>query len=91
VVQQLKSFGVEVYGYDPLLSRSEVEAFGVRALDGMEGKFDCVIAAVAHEQFRKMTVHDLSAYLNGRSVLIDLKGLFNEKDPGMPNVYYRRL
>lgn len=91
VVQELKSFGVNVYGYDPLLSRREVEAFGVRALDGMEGKFDCVIAAVAHEQFRKMTVQDLSAYLNGRSVLIDLKGIFHENDPDMPKVYYRRL
>lgn len=78
VVQELKSFGVNVYGYDPLLSRREVEAFGVRALDEMEGKFDCVIAAVAHEQFRKMTVQDLSTYLNGRSVLIDLKGLFHD-------------
>jgi UDPglucose 6-dehydrogenase/UDP-N-acetyl-D-galactosamine dehydrogenase len=91
VVQELKSFGVNVYGYDPLLSRREVEAFGVRALDEMEGKFDCVIAAVAHEQFRKMTVQDLSTYLNGRSVLIDLKGLFHENDPGMQKVYYRRL
>lgn len=91
VVQELKSFGVNVYGYDPLLSRREVEAFGVRALDEMEGKFDCVIAAVAHEQFRKMTVQDLSTYLNGRSVLIDLKGLFHENDPDMPKVYYRRL
>ena len=91
VVQQLKSFGVNVYGYDPLLSRREVEAFGVRALDEMEGKFDCVIAAVAHEQFRKMTVQDLSTYLNGRSVLIDLKGLFHENDPDIPKVYYRRL
>jgi len=57
----------------------------------MKGKFDCVIAAVAHEQFRKMTVQDLSTYLNGRSVLIDLKGLFHENDPDMPKVYYRRL
>jgi len=86
VVQELKSFGVNVYGYDPLLSRREVEAFGVRALDEMKGKFDCVIAAVAHEQFRKMTVQDLSTYLNGRSVLIELKGRCHENDPDMPKV-----
>ena len=26
-------FGVDVYGYDPLLSREEIEGFGVNALD----------------------------------------------------------
>jgi hypothetical protein len=38
-----------------------------------------------------MSLQDLSAYLNGRSVLIDLKGLFHESDPDMPRLYYRRL
>ena len=35
IVKQLKEFGVEAYGYDPLLSKEEIEGFGVRALDDM--------------------------------------------------------
>ena len=33
MVKELKEFGIEVYGYDPLLSREEIEDFGVKALD----------------------------------------------------------
>ena len=35
MVKELKEFGVEAYGYDPLLSKEEIEGFGVRALDDM--------------------------------------------------------
>ena len=63
VKDELKEFGVEVYGYDPLLSRKEIEAFGVKALDfsfstgflfskKKKCKVDCVIVAVAHEEFK---------------------------------------
>ena len=30
MVKELKEFGVDVYGYDPLLSKEEIEAFGER-------------------------------------------------------------
>ena len=33
MVKELREFGVNVYGYDPLLSKEEIEAFGVKALD----------------------------------------------------------
>jgi len=34
-VEGLSDFGVEVYGWDPLLGKEEIEGFGVRALDDM--------------------------------------------------------
>jgi UDPglucose 6-dehydrogenase/UDP-N-acetyl-D-galactosamine dehydrogenase len=33
MIEELKEFGVDVYGYDPLLSKEETEAFGVKVLD----------------------------------------------------------
>ena len=33
MVKELKEFGVDDYGYDPLLSREEIERFGVKALN----------------------------------------------------------
>jgi UDP-glucose 6-dehydrogenase len=33
IIKELKEFGIEVYGYDSLLSKEEIEAFGVKALD----------------------------------------------------------
>jgi len=35
IVEGLREFGVLVYGYDPVLTRGEVEGFGVKALDDM--------------------------------------------------------
>ena len=32
MVKELKEFGVEVYGYDPMLSRKEIKDFGVKTL-----------------------------------------------------------
>jgi UDP-glucose/GDP-mannose dehydrogenase family, UDP binding domain. len=33
IVEELEEFGVEVYGYDPMLGREEIEGFGVRAFE----------------------------------------------------------
>ena len=59
---------VDVYGYDPLLSKEEIESFEVKALDDMlqitdhilppEGRMDCVIVAVAHNKFKRMNLKD---------------------------------
>jgi len=49
IVEELEEFGVEVYGYDPLLGRGEIEGFGVRGFK--DGEMDGVIVAVAHEEF----------------------------------------
>ena len=52
MVKELKEFGVEVYGYDPLLTKEEIEEFSVKALDELNAKVDCVVVAVAHEEFK---------------------------------------
>ena len=33
MVKELKEFGVDVYGHDPLLSKEEIEDFDIKALD----------------------------------------------------------
>jgi len=52
MVKELKEFGVDVYGYDPLLTKEEIEEFSVKALDELNAKVDCVVAAVAHDEFK---------------------------------------
>jgi UDPglucose 6-dehydrogenase/UDP-N-acetyl-D-galactosamine dehydrogenase len=49
IIKELKEFGIEIHGYDPLLSKEEIEAFGVKASANLDVKMDCVIVAVAHE------------------------------------------
>ncbi len=101
MVKELKEFGVDVYGYDPLLSTAEIEDFGVKTLDFSFStgflfskkkkcvKGDCVIMAVAHNEFKKMVLGDLASMMNDKPVLIDVKGMFNEND--VKDFYYRKL
>jgi UDPglucose 6-dehydrogenase/UDP-N-acetyl-D-galactosamine dehydrogenase len=94
MVKELKEFGVGVYGYDPLLRREEIEQFGVKALNelNMENeKIDCVIMAVAHDEFKKIKLEDLTRMTNDKPVLIDVRGVFNEEEARREGVYYRRL
>jgi len=60
VKEMVKEFGVEAYGYDPLLSKEEIKGFGVNALDELDVKIkmDGVIVAVAHDEFKKMKFKD---------------------------------
>ena len=43
MVKELKEFGIEIYGYDPLLSNEEIEGFGVKARVKLNKKRDCVM------------------------------------------------
>ena len=97
---------VDVYGYDPLLSKEEIESFGVNALDDMlqitdnilppagrpiADRMDCVIAAVAHDEFKKMELKDLTRMMNDKPVLIDIRGMFKGEEAKKKGFYYKTL
>ena len=92
-MKELKEFGVEAYGYDPLLSKEEIDAFGVKALDNLDVKIkmDGVIVAVAHEEFKKMKLGEIKKFMNDKPVLIDVRGMFDEKEVKRRGFYYRGL
>ena len=93
MVKELKEFGVEAYGYDPLLSKEEIEGFGVKALDNLDVKLkmDGVIMAVAHEVFKKMKLEDVKKFMNEKPVLIDVRGVFDAEEAKREGFYYREL
>jgi UDPglucose 6-dehydrogenase/UDP-N-acetyl-D-galactosamine dehydrogenase len=91
MVKELKEFGVEAYGYGPLLGKEEIEGFGVKALDNLDVKVDGVIVAVAHDEFRRMELEDLKRMINNKPVLIDVRGIFDEEEVKRKGFYYRGL
>jgi len=91
MVKELKEFGVNVYGYDPLLSKEEIEAFGVNALEDFNVIMDCVIMAVAHNEFKKMELDDIKKFMNDKPVLVDVRGMFDEQEARRKGIYYRSL
>jgi UDP-N-acetyl-D-galactosamine dehydrogenase len=91
MVKELKEFGVEAYGDDPLLSKEEIEGFGVKALDNFNVKMDGVIVAVAHDEFKKMGLEDIGKFMNAKPVIIDVRGMFDGEEAKRKGFYYRRL
>jgi len=101
MVKELKEFGIEVFGYDPLLSKEEIEDFGVNALDDMlqitdnilpiADRMDCVIVAVAHDEFKGMKLEDVKKFMNDAPVLIDVRSMFNEEKAKNKGFYYKTL
>jgi len=91
MVKELKEFGVDVYGYDPLLSKEEIEGFGVKALDELNVKVDCVIVAVAHDEFKKMKLDDIRKFMNDKPIIVDVRGMFDEQEASRKGFYYRSL
>jgi UDPglucose 6-dehydrogenase/UDP-N-acetyl-D-galactosamine dehydrogenase len=103
MVKELKEFGIDVYGYDPLLSTEEIEGFGVKALDFSFStgflfskkkkcvKVDCVVVAVAHEEFKEITLEAVKMMMTTKRVLIDVRGMFEEEEAKCEGFYYKRL
>jgi UDPglucose 6-dehydrogenase/UDP-N-acetyl-D-galactosamine dehydrogenase len=93
MVKELKEFGVAAYGYDPLLSKEEIERFGVKALDNLNVKLkmDGVIVAVAHDEFKKMKLENIKKFMNNKPIIVDVRGIFDGEEAKRKGFYYETL
>ena len=91
MVKELKEFGVDVYGYDPLISKEEIGDFGVEVLSNLDVKVDCVIVAVAQEEFKKINLDEIKKFMNDKPVIVDVRGMFSEEEAEGMGIYYKTL
>jgi UDP-N-acetyl-D-glucosamine/UDP-N-acetyl-D-galactosamine dehydrogenase len=80
MVKELKEFSCDVYGLDPLLNKKEIEHFNVKTIDILKGKVDCIILAVAHDNFKKILFKDLKKIMKDKPVLVDVRRMFNKDE-----------
>lgn len=92
IIKELKEFGVEIYGYDPLLDNAEDE-FAIKVVKGLKEvpKVDAVIVTVAHDAFKKLKLAKLREYLTDKPVLIDVRQFFDGEKAEREGFYYRTL
>ncbi len=78
IVQELKTYGVNVHVYDPWVDPQEaLEEYGIKPIAELEQKkYDAIVLAVAHEQFKKMEIEKIQAMGKPESIIYDLKYLF---------------
>jgi UDP-N-acetyl-D-glucosamine/UDP-N-acetyl-D-galactosamine dehydrogenase len=79
IIEELKDFGVKVEVYDPWVDgkkESNWYKHGVitNPLEGSK-KYDAILVAVAHKQFKSYTENDYKKMSNGIRVIIDVKNI----------------
>jgi len=74
-----------------LLSKEEIGGFGVKALDILDVKIDCVIVADAHDEFKKMGLEDIGKFMNDKPIIVDVRGMFDGEEAKKKGFYYRRV
>ena len=82
IVEELEGYKCSVDIFDPWAKKSEVEAEYNKMLvtDLMDGTYDAIIIAVAHDEFKQMGVARIRALGKQTHLLYDLKYMFNKEE-----------
>jgi UDP-N-acetyl-D-galactosamine dehydrogenase len=78
----LKKFGAKVDVYDPWIDAKEAEhEYGVKPIrTPSKGKYDAVVVAVAHNEFKEMGIDAIRALAKKPHVIYDIKYLFDAEE-----------
>ncbi|KAB7889872.1 nucleotide sugar dehydrogenase [Poseidonibacter ostreae] len=80
IVDELQEYGANVDIYDPWVDLEETKThFNHELMERnpfeSDKKYDSIIVAVAHEQFKKLTEDDYKSISTQKEILIDIKGI----------------
>jgi len=84
LVGGFEGFNCNVDVYDPWVDKDEaVHEYGIKPINKpIEGKYDAILLAVAHDEFKELTLEQIKAFGKNNHVLYDIKYLLkaNEVD-----------
>jgi UDP-N-acetyl-D-glucosamine/UDP-N-acetyl-D-galactosamine dehydrogenase len=82
VVEELESFNCHVDVYDPWVNKDEVvHEYHIRPISQpVKGKYDAIVLAVAHDEFKKLSLEQIKAFGKENYVLYDIKYLLDAND-----------
>jgi UDP-N-acetyl-D-galactosamine dehydrogenase len=86
LIRRLQALGHSVEVADPLASPEEVEREYGLSVTGLDGRrYDLVVGAVAHRQYRALQDEGLAELLTAGGTLADLKGMWRDRslDPAI--------
>ena len=77
LVKQFKSFNCNVDVYDPWVNKSQaLEEYNIQPINKpIKGRYDAIIIAVAHDEFKSLTEEKIRTYGKDNHVLYDIKYL----------------
>ncbi len=77
LVEEFESYNCNVDVYDPWVNKDEaVYEYNIRPIDApIEGKYDAILLAVAHDEFKELSLNQIKAFGKDNHVLYDIKYL----------------
>lgn len=93
IIRELQDYGINVQVCDPLADPTEaLHEYGVKLIPFDELiTAEAVVAAVAHDEYRRLTVQQLRKMMNGAPLVADVKGIFEREQLDNQNIRYWRL
>lgn len=97
IIKRLNIYGIKSIVVDPWVSKEEAKReYDVELQDLSEvSDVDCIIVAVAHDEFKSLQLKDVKAMyrksMDEEKVLIDVKALYNVSDLEESGMKYWRL
>jgi UDP-N-acetyl-D-glucosamine/UDP-N-acetyl-D-galactosamine dehydrogenase len=78
VITKLKNFNCNIDVYDPWVNKKLAKKeYDIEPIDfPCIGKYDAILFAVAHNEFKKLSIDEIKSYCKDYHVLYDLKYLF---------------
>lgn len=98
IIKRLGTYGITPVVVDPWASeRDALHEYGVTLTKLEDVKdADCIIVAVAHNEFKKMSIKDIKTFYRANiadkeKVILDVKGIYNISDLDASEMRYWRL
>ena len=83
LVRRLRELGHRVDVADPLADPEEVtREYGLAVVDPNGARYDLVVGAVAHAEYRELQSADLERMVDDGGTLADLKGMWRDRELG---------
>ena len=82
LVKELEKYGARVDAYDPWVDAAEVKhEYGITPVKKLQnGRYDAIVMAVGHDQFREMGIKAIRKLAKPRHVLFDIKYVFKASE-----------
>jgi UDP-N-acetyl-D-glucosamine/UDP-N-acetyl-D-galactosamine dehydrogenase len=82
VINELKDYDVNVDAYDPWVNiECAQQEYGITPITLLEpGKYDAIVLAVAHREFKEIGANNLHSFCKPEHVLFDLKYILPKSD-----------
>ncbi len=92
LIHEIISFGVQVDIVDPLADPDDFrDEYHLELLKKPEGKYQAIILAVPHEQFKSLDINYFTKHTVDKSIFIDIKGIFKNLFESNKHFHYWSL